>query len=78
VVTTDHPDNHGKYLVADGVTGYLCGATVEGLADALQRALDRPADFEALRAHTQRFSWAPRAEQLRQIYFAQAGRPHVA
>ena len=78
VVTTNHADNHGKYLVADGITGYLCDTSADGLADALQLALEHPADPEILRAHVKGYSWGPRAEQLAEIYRAQAKRPHAS
>jgi glycosyltransferase involved in cell wall biosynthesis len=78
VVTTKHSDNHGQYLITDATTGYLCEPSAEGLADALQLALERPADPERLRLHAQEYSWQPRADQLRDIYRAQARRrPHA-
>ena len=72
VVTSDHPDNHGRHLVDDGVTGYLGPATAAELADSLALALGRPADLTALHDHVAGFSWGPRAEQLSQIYRQQA------
>jgi glycosyltransferase involved in cell wall biosynthesis len=77
VVTTGHPDNHGRYLIADGVTGHICDASAHSLADALALALEHPADPAALKVHAQRFSWGPRAEQLREIYLTQARSRHV-
>jgi glycosyltransferase involved in cell wall biosynthesis len=77
VVTTNHADNHGKYLVDDGTTGYLCDSSAHGLADALQLALEHPADPAMLRAHVKGYSWGPRAEQLGEIYRAQAKRPQA-
>ena len=68
VVTTDHPDNHGRLLVEHGSTGYLCGTSDEDLAQAIERALARPACPDALRAHAGAHSWVPRAEQLADIY----------
>ena len=76
VVTTDHPDNHGRLLVDHGSTGYLCGTKADDLAKAIALALERPACPEALRAHVDRHSWAPRAEQLAAIYQRVARRGH--
>ena len=39
VITTNHPDNHAQHLVADGVTGWLCEPTAEGVSDAMRDAL---------------------------------------
>jgi glycosyltransferase involved in cell wall biosynthesis len=76
VVTTDHPDNHGRLLINHGSTGYLCGTGVDDLAEAIALALERPACPEALRAHVDGHSWAPRAEQLAEIYRRVARRRH--
>ena len=75
VVTTNHADNHGQYLVADGVTGYLCDSSASGLANALQLALERPARPEALKAHVRGYSSGPRAEQLGECTMPRPGGP---
>ena len=68
VVTTDHPDNHGRLLIDHGSTGYLCGNGPEDLAATLALALDSPARPDDLEAHVGSYSWGPRAEQLAAVY----------
>jgi glycosyltransferase involved in cell wall biosynthesis len=39
VITTNHQENHAQELVEDGVTGWICAPTVDGIAEALRDAL---------------------------------------
>jgi glycosyltransferase involved in cell wall biosynthesis len=72
VVTTDHPDNHARHLVRDGVTGHLCAPTVQGLAGALDRALASPFCRDDVRAGAAALGWGSVAHDLGAIYAAAA------
>ncbi len=67
VVTTDHDDNQARHLIEDGVTGFLCGPTVESLADALERALSCPLAPEQVRGRAMP-GWQTLADDLGTIY----------
>jgi glycosyltransferase involved in cell wall biosynthesis len=71
VVTTDHPDNHARHLVAPGVNGFLCGSDVDELADALGSALDQAPSMRAGAAATGRdFSWDALAATFAKVVLA--------
>ncbi len=59
-------DGGALETVVDGVTGLLVrGRSVEAMAEAIRRAVDRPFDAAAIRAHAERFSRPRFAAEIR-------------
>ncbi len=68
VVTTDHPDNNARHLIAPGVNGFTCGTGVQELAHALARTLDQaPALSAGAAASGRDFSWDALAATLAKV-----------
>lgn len=44
VITTDHPENRAQDLVDNGVTGWLCSPTSDGIGEAMRDAMTGGAD----------------------------------
>ncbi|MCP1662289.1 glycosyltransferase involved in cell wall biosynthesis [Methanocalculus sp. AMF5] len=58
VVTVDHPRNAAADLVEDGVTGYRCPLSPEGLAEGIRLSLSEPEQMQdALRAVAAEYVW---------------------
>lgn len=68
VITTDHPDNQARLLVEDGVTGWLCPATGDGLADAIRRSRLRPADLARAASTLDACNWDRIVDRLAGLY----------
>jgi glycosyltransferase involved in cell wall biosynthesis len=59
VVTTSHPDNQARHLVARSRRGYLCEPNAEALAAAIEHALaDASHDGEAAETWIEEFDWS--------------------
>ena len=59
VVTTSHPDNQARHLVARSRRGYLCEPNAEALATAIEKALtDASHDSEASETWIEEFDWS--------------------
>ncbi|MFY0407342.1 glycosyltransferase family 4 protein [Solicola sp. PLA-1-18] len=68
VVTSDHPDNHARHLVADGVNGAISPVDPAALADALGRTLDHAESYrEGARATARDYSWDALASTLAKV-----------
>jgi glycosyltransferase involved in cell wall biosynthesis len=63
VVTTNHEDNHARFLVKDGENGWLCEPTVASLASALGQALVSGSGRRSL-LDPSRFGWQASADGL--------------
>ena len=71
VVTSDHPDNHARHLVAPGVNGYVCAPEATALAEALATAIDRTDELrEGALATSRDFSWDALAATLSKVVLA--------
>lgn len=69
VVTVIHPRNAAADLVEDGVTGYCCLLSPEGLAEGIRLSLsEREQMQDALRAAAAEFEWKGIVERLEGEY----------
>ena len=73
VITTDHPDNKARLLVDDGVTGWLCSPSADGLAATIRRSRERPADLTRTIDTLAQCDWDQIAGRLAVMY-ANAGK----
>jgi glycosyltransferase involved in cell wall biosynthesis len=64
VVTTSHPDNQARHLVARSRRGYVCEPNAEALAAGIEQALaDEPQDGEAAETWIEEFDWSAVADE---------------
>jgi len=69
VVTTNHPDNHARSLLEEGLTGFCCEPTSNALAVALRKALQHPGPCAEARGRVQdRLSWASCTRSVLDVY----------
>ena len=68
VITTDHPDNQARLLIEDGVTGWLCPASGNGLADAIRQWRRQPADLTRAEEMLRNCDWDRIVDRLAGLY----------
>ena len=69
VITTNHLENHAQSLVEDGVTGWLCPATTEGITTALRDAMGPGAERRVPSSEARnRYDWGAVVTQLIDVF----------
>ena len=68
VITTDHPDNQARLLIEDGVTGWLCPASGDGLAEAIRESRRVPADLSRAGPTLDDCDWDRIVDRLAGLY----------
>ncbi len=68
VITTDHPDNQARLLIEDGVTGWLCRPSGDGLAAAIRESRRQPADLTRAEATLDTCDWDRIVDRLAGLY----------
>jgi glycosyltransferase involved in cell wall biosynthesis len=68
VITTDHPDNQARLLVEDGVTGWLCEPSGDGLAAAILESRRSPADLSRAGPTLDDCDWDRIVDRLADLY----------
>jgi glycosyltransferase involved in cell wall biosynthesis len=68
VITTDHPDNQARLLVEDGVTGWLCRPSGDGLAEAIRQSRRGQADLTRAAATLGICDWDRIVDRLAGLY----------
>lgn len=73
VITTDHADNHARFLVDDGVTGWLSGTGAAQLAATIRRSLGETVDPRGAAATLDRCDWDRIADDLAELFTETTG-----
>jgi glycosyltransferase involved in cell wall biosynthesis len=78
VVTTSHPDNQARHLVARSDRGYVTEATVEALAACIQEALaDAFLGSKPTETWIEEFDWSAVAEEYRDALISSIASGHL-